>query len=57
MVKELESTEDKPTGDTAVVERVKVVQNVMIAMRDGIRLATDVYLPIDGKAKRAAVLE
>jgi uncharacterized protein len=57
MVKELESTEDKPTGDIVVVERVKVVQNVMIPMRDGIRLATDVYLPIDGKAKRPVVLE
>ncbi|MFY7760610.1 CocE/NonD family hydrolase [Aquidulcibacter sp.] len=57
MANALVNTNDKSAGDAGVPGRVEVVQNVMIPMRDGIRLATDVYLPVDGRSQRPVVLE
>ena len=35
----------------------KLLRDVMVAMRDGIRLATDVYLPAHGEGPFHAILE
>src|SRR3972149_8160633 len=34
----------------------RVVKNVMVPMRDGVRLATDIYLPEDGSDKHPVIL-
>ncbi len=36
---------------------VRVLRNAMVPMRDGVRLATDVYLPADGEGPFPAILE
>ncbi len=51
------SITEKPGGGPLVVDRVDLLQDIMIPMRDGIRLATDIYLPVDGKSTRPVVLE
>jgi len=38
------------------VSSVRVIADVMVPMRDGVRLATDIYLPPDGEAKPHPVL-